>query len=533
MANIDQIMVANGDSTQTKSIEFEKISDSEVQLELSSLSDSTATPVDTDLIISKESGGWVKKTFAKMWDWIKTKLGIYSSGSTGKYLNEQGDFTNITSVKDSGNSNDLTFAYSKSVAYANLVYLAGWKDGELRAVNKNMFPIKLYLAIQTGSTKQAKIQLSTLMTFFINYLYIPNGVECVRIITTSWSYADNDILQLAINGKNFELQLAGCVIEFFGNTSGYNSGVFRLRIHSSPTTSFTSTSGYTKFPVNHIAEYTCNGSSYSPTWKMLADSSETITSISRSGTTFTATRADGSTFTFDQQDNNTTYNFSGTTFNSGNSGTAEHNANNAVKNGNYYYTSNGPATSLGASTTDGALYVQSYSDSWVGQIAQDYRNGNIFVRGKNNGTWQSWKKPDAGSVNGYTVSKSVPSNAVFTDTKYSAGTGISLSGTTFSEYDSGWKSGATSSGNATYYRKCGRFVTISLYYSWTATGGTWGGYFTLPSGYRPSTEVNGSYTCGPGGTVLGLIKVATTGVVSLWASATIAYGWGCITFPVD
>ena len=85
-----------------------------------------------------------------------------------------------------------------------------------------------------------------------------------------------------------------------------------------------------------------------------------------------------------------TYNFSGTTFYSGNSSNAEHNANNAVKNGNYYYSSNGPATSLGASTNDGALYVQSYSDSWVGQIAQDYRNGRLFVRGKNNGTWQNW-----------------------------------------------------------------------------------------------------------------------------------------------
>lgn len=115
-----------------------------------------------------------------------------------------------------------------------------------------------------------------------------------------------------------------------------------------------------------------------------------ISTITRSGTTFTVTRTNGTTFTFTQQDNNTTYNFSGTTFYSGNSSTAEHNANNAVKNGNYYYTSNGPATSIGASTDDGALYVQSYSDSWVGQIAQDYRNGCLFVRGKNNGTWKSW-----------------------------------------------------------------------------------------------------------------------------------------------
>lgn len=71
---------------------------------------------------------------------------------------------------------------------------------------------------------------------------------------------------------------------------------------------------------------------------------------------------------------------------------AEHNANNMTSNGLYYYTSNGPATSLGASTADGAMYVQAYNSSWVGQIAQDYINGTLFVRGKNNGTWQAWKK---------------------------------------------------------------------------------------------------------------------------------------------
>lgn len=119
-------------------------------------------------------------------------------------------------------------------------------------------------------------------------------------------------------------------------------------------------------------------------------------------------------------DANTTYNFSGTTFVSGDKDTGSHDANAITANGNYYYRSNGPTTAMGASTADGALYVASYSASWVGQIAQDYRNGNIFVRGKNNGTWQAWKKPDAGSVNGYTVEKSVPSTAVFTDTTYSA-----------------------------------------------------------------------------------------------------------------
>ena len=74
----------------------------------------------------------------------------------------------------------------------------------------------------------------------------------------------------------------------------------------------------------------------------------------------------------------------------GNSGVGEHNANNVTYNFCGYYTSNGPATSLGASTSDGALYAQAYSSTWVAQIAQDYRNGGLYVRGKNNGTWQSW-----------------------------------------------------------------------------------------------------------------------------------------------
>lgn len=75
---------------------------------------------------------------------------------------------------------------------------------------------------------------------------------------------------------------------------------------------------------------------------------------------------------------------------SGNKDIDNHDADTCIKNGMYYYTSNGPATSLGASTTDGALYVQKYNSDWVAQIAQDYRNGRLFVRGKNSGTWQSW-----------------------------------------------------------------------------------------------------------------------------------------------
>ena len=59
---------------------------------------------------------------------------------------------------------------------------------------------------------------------------------------------------------------------------------------------------------------------------------------------------------------------------------------------------------MGASTSDGALYVQSYSSSWVGQIAQDYRNGSLFVRGKNNGSWSAWKRViDSGNIGSQSV----------------------------------------------------------------------------------------------------------------------------------
>lgn len=88
----------------------------------------------------------------------------------------------------------------------------------------------------------------------------------------------------------------------------------------------------------------------------------------------------------------------------GNASYGEHDADNIASNGLWYYNSNGPATSLGASTTDGALYSQAYSTSWVGQIAQDYRNGHLYVRGKNNGTWQSWLKVwDSGNSNSTSV----------------------------------------------------------------------------------------------------------------------------------
>lgn len=87
----------------------------------------------------------------------------------------------------------------------------------------------------------------------------------------TWAYEDNDILQLTVDGTNYELQLAGVLLEFYGTYTSDSSAVYRLRLHSNPKANFTATSGYTKFPDSAIVEYWCNGSTYTPTWNFVSD----------------------------------------------------------------------------------------------------------------------------------------------------------------------------------------------------------------------------------------------------------------------
>lgn len=144
--------------------------------------------------------------------------------------------------------------------------------------------------IQTGSSAQQHISLQTLMTWLISTKkWIPSGVNCHLFISVPWSYAANDILQFSAHGTNYECQLAGCQIEFIGNATSYNAGVFRLIIHNSPTISFTAASGYTAMPNSSIAEYWCNGSSYSPIWKLYSFGGKTVLKDVPSDAVFTDT----------------------------------------------------------------------------------------------------------------------------------------------------------------------------------------------------------------------------------------------------
>lgn len=73
------------------------------------LNTSTNTPTDNDVIITKESSTWYVKAFSKVWDYIKSKIGISSQGSANKFLNEQGTFTTV----NSGKEYDLEFNQTK------------------------------------------------------------------------------------------------------------------------------------------------------------------------------------------------------------------------------------------------------------------------------------------------------------------------------------------------------------------------------------------------------------------------------------
>lgn len=55
--------------------------------------------------------------------------------------------------------------------------------------------------------------------------------------------------------------------------------------------------------------------------------------------------------------------------------------------------------------TDGGIYSSTHSSAWQHQINGDFRTGQIAIRGKNSGTWQSWRTVlDSGNYTSYSPS---------------------------------------------------------------------------------------------------------------------------------
>ena len=150
-------------------------------------------------------------------------------------------------------------------------------------------------------------------------------------------------------------------------------------------------------------------------------------------------------------------------------------------------TNNGLAYVTGVSLfgqTDGALYAQAYSTSWVHQIYGDYRTGQLAVRGKNSGTWQSWRTVlDSSNYTSYAPSLTgtgasgswginVTGNAAtvttVTQANIAGAVAPSTSGNVLTSNGSAWTSAAPSGGSGLLLNI--QYFTATATY--TATSGT-------------------------------------------------------------
>lgn len=117
----------------------------------------------------------------------------------------------------------------------------------------------------------------------------------------------------------------------------------------------------------------------------------------------------------------------------------------ATQNGHVYVTGTSTGTNNIYAQSDGAAFVQAYSTSWVAQIYQDYRTGQIALRGKNNGTWQAWRKVlDSSNWTNYiaiptsAASKVTGITASTTATKTTLGTAFTIPNVTAAGSASTW-----------------------------------------------------------------------------------------------
>ena len=198
-------------------------------------------------------------------------INVYAAEGNKIYILGIGTYTNISIERLLVGDTSRTIDFTNKVTIDSVASLpSGYQTFTMRNASSTVHGI----TVQTdSSTKIKKISLETLMTWLTNTKnYIPYNKWCSVTLFTSWAYADNDVLQFEVDGAKYEMQLAGVVIEFSGLTTAYNAGMFRLRIHNCPANggwTVDSTNSYYKFPEYGIVEYTCNGSSYAPAWKMI------------------------------------------------------------------------------------------------------------------------------------------------------------------------------------------------------------------------------------------------------------------------
>ena len=126
--------------------------------------------------------------------------------------------------------------------------------------------------------------------------------------------------------------------------------------------------------------------------------------------------------------------------------------------------------------TDGGLYSSAYSSDWIHQIYGDFRSGQIAIRGKQSGTWQSWRTVlDSSNYTSYALPLS---GGELSGPLYVGATGSGV-------YTTHWKDGGGSYqeavGNSTATRKLRlqSFNGSSSYAQWFMDGGNMQIYGTV------------------------------------------------------
>jgi chromosome segregation ATPase len=301
---------------------------------------------------------------------LTTNSGSLQNQITQLNTNSGAMASDITTLKASAVTLNDKFNYyatdaeASSYAAAALSNAMDYTDSKIGGANVNITDLTNKVAKLTSNSGDMQSTITTLNN------------KVAQLNANSGAMA-SQISQLTTNSGSLQNQIS----KLNANSGAMASQISRLITNSGSLQ-------------NQISQLASNSASMASTLSQKANSSDVVTALGTNGNNVTWTK-NGTT-------NNLTVPYASTvaraTF--GDSGNAEHNANNIKSNGLWYYTANGPTTTLGATTADGALYSQAYSTSWVGQIAQDYRNGRLFVRGLNNGTWSTWLKVwDTGNFN--------------------------------------------------------------------------------------------------------------------------------------
>ena len=176
--------------------------------------------------------------------------------------------------------------------------------------------------------------------------------------------------------------------------------------------------------------------------------------------------------------------------------------------------------------TDGALYSQRYSDSWQHQIYGDYRTGQIVVRGKNSGSWTSWRTIiDSSTIGSQSVSYASSAGSVAWTNVSSRPTALSQFTNDLGNYGGWITSSGSISGNAATATSA-TYLNSSNYISQRGSNGSWNADFTSTAAgtmsYGGDLGANG--TNGPGGSWWIQQNFRHTNSSNYWGTQ-VAWGW--------